>query len=91
MNKRRNFSANFKTKVVLEALLERSTLAELGQKYSLQPTQISKWKHDFVSNASDVFEKGGSKKENSDQEKEKLYKIIGQQKVELDFLKDALS
>ena len=86
MNKRRNFSAKFKTKVVLEALLERSTLSELGQKYGLQATQISKWKQDFLSNASDVFEK-----ENSDQEKVKLYKIIGQQKVELDFLKDALS
>lgn len=91
MNKRRNFSAKFKTKVVLEALLERSTLSELGQKYGLQATQISKWKQDFLSNASNVFEKGGSKKENSDQEKEKLYKIIGQQKVELDFLKNALS
>jgi len=91
MNKRRNFSAKFKTKVVLEALSERHTLTELAQKFDLHVNQISKWKQEFLSSAEDIFDKNKSKKQGDEKEKEKLYKIIGQQKVEIDFLKNALS
>lgn len=88
---RRKFTSAFKTKVVLEALKERSSLAELAQKYELQPTQISAWKREFLDGASDVFDKGKkSKKSEAELEKERLLKTIGQQKVEIDFLKDAL-
>ena len=91
MNKRRNFSAKFKTKVVLEALSERRTLTELAQKHDLHLNQISKWKQEFLASAETVFEKGKTKKKTADNKKdEKLYKIIGQQKVEIDFLKNAL-
>ena len=38
---RRKFGAEFKTKVALEALKERSTLAEMAKKYELHPNQIS--------------------------------------------------
>ncbi|MBP2833746.1 transposase [Aquimarina sp. U1-2] len=54
---RRKFTPNFKTKVVLEALKERHSLAELAQKYQIHPTQISSWKRDFLSGAEQVFEK----------------------------------
>ena len=88
---RRKFTAAFKTKVVLEALKERSSLAELAQKYDLQPTQISAWKREFLDGASEVFDKGKkNKKSEAELEKERLLKTIGQQKVEIDFLKDAL-
>lgn len=88
---RRKFTSAFKTKVVLEALKERTSLAELAQKYQLQPTQISAWKREFLDGASEVFDKGKkSKKSEAEEEKERLLKTIGQQKVEIDFLKDAL-
>lgn len=38
---RRKFSAEFKTKVVLEALSERLTASELAQKYEIHPNQIA--------------------------------------------------
>ena len=41
---RRKFTSKFKTKVVLEALKERSTVQELAKKHTLHPNQISKWK-----------------------------------------------
>ena len=91
MNKRRNFSAKFKTKVVLEALSERQTLTELAQKFNLHINQISKWKQEFLSSADIIFENKKSKKKSAENKEEKLYKIIGQQKVEIDFLKNALS
>ncbi len=87
--RRRKFSSKFKTKVVLECLKERSTLAELAQKHQLQPMQISNWKKEFLSQASDVFEKKRSNKTEKNQERDQLLKTIGQLKVENDSLKDA--
>lgn len=88
---RRKFTSKFKTKVVLEALKERHSLAELAQKYQIHPTQISSWKRDFLDGAEQVFE-SGKKDKRSDAEKknDQLLKTIGELKVENDFLKDAL-
>lgn len=88
--KRRKFTSKFKTKVVLEVLSERFTVQELARKHELHPNQISKWKSEFLANAEQVFD-GSGKSETSEEEVEKLYKVIGQQKVEIDFLKKALS
>ena len=89
--KRRKFTPTFKTKVVLEALKERLTLAELSQKFDIAPQQISTWKREFLDNADKVFQgKRKSKKEEQDEQTNQLLKVIGQQKVEIDFLKKAL-
>ena len=88
---RRKFTPKFKTKVVLEALKERSSLADLAQKYDIHPNQISKWKKDFLAGAESVFGDGRkSKRTEVEEEKDRLLKVIGQQKVEIDFLKNAL-
>lgn len=62
---RRKFSIEFKSKVVLEVLRERSTIEELVQKYELHPPQINQWKKEEVSKIGVVFNKG--KKEASDE------------------------
>ena len=88
---RRKFTTKFKLKVVLEALKERHSLSELADKYELHVQQISKWKHDFLSEAEIVFTKNvKNKKTESEQEKEKLLRTIGALKVENDFLKEVL-
>jgi len=88
---RRKFTSKFKTKVVLEALKERVALSELAQKYELSPTQISKWKREFLDNASEIFESPQSdKRSEAEKEKDRLLKTIGSLKIENDFLKDAL-
>ena len=89
---RRKFTAKFKTKVVLEALKERYTTNELAQRFDVAPQQISTWKREFLNNAEDVFAKAPkSKKSEAEEKEERLLKTIGQQKVEIDFLKKALS
>jgi len=88
---RRKFTSKFKTKLVLEALKERQTTQELAQRFEITPQQINLWKREFLSSAESIFDKG--LKSNKTQEEEKqdhLLKVIGQQKVELDFLKNAL-
>jgi len=89
MKKRKNHTPGFKTKVVLEALQERETIQEIGKKYGIHPNQISTWKTQFLSRASEVFEKG---KSSGDPEKEKseLFKKVGQLQMEVDFLKKVL-
>lgn len=90
---KRKFSADFKAKVVIEALKERSTIEELARKHELHPNQISTWKKEFLEKASTVF---SSESDQSDEKKqqeaimERLYSQIGQQKVEIDWLKKKL-
>ena len=88
---RKKYTSKFKTKAVLEALKERSSVAGLAQKYELAPQQTSLWKREFLANAGSIFEKKPkSKKAQSDEEKDQLPKVIGQLKVENGFLKNAL-
>ena len=68
---RRNFSKNFKTKVVLKALKERSTLEVLAKKYELQPTQISKWKAQALINFRNVFS-GEDRESNAEKKKRQI-------------------
>jgi len=90
---RRKFTADFKAKVVIEALRERNTLEEIAKKYEIHPNQITAWKKDFIANAAMIFS-GGEKEmlDKSQQEAmlEKLYTQIGKQKVEIDWLKKKL-
>jgi transposase len=85
MSKRRKFTSDFKTRVVLEALSERETLGELSQRLVIHPHQI-------IANASSVFDRGKtSRKEESDggAEKSRMLQKIGQLQIEVDFLKKA--
>ena len=91
--KRRNFSAEFKVKVVLEALKERSTIEDLARKYELHPNQIGTWKKEFISKAANIFnhESDISKSQKESEELlEELYTQIGKQKVEIDWMKKKL-
>ncbi|WGK64717.1 transposase [Croceiramulus getboli] len=88
---RRKFTSKFKTKVVLEALKERSTTKEIAQRFEISVQQVNLWKREFLTDAETVFNKSGkSKKSEAELKEERLLKVIGQQKVELDFLKNAL-
>ena len=87
---RRVFSKDFKAKVVLEALKEKSTIEALAKKYELLPNQISTWKVEAIKNISAVFsvEKTVAKKNEVFQEK--LYARIGELTLENNFLKKKL-
>lgn len=92
--KRRKFTPEFKTKVVLESLQGITPVQELSKKYELHPQQISTWKKEFLDKASSIFEsdKKGikSKKSEFEEKEDKLLRTIGALKVENDFLKKRL-
>jgi transposase len=54
--KGRNFDAAFKTRVVLELLSGKKGLAEASREYDIKDTVLSRWKQEFLSKASQVFE-----------------------------------
>lgn len=88
---RRKFTSKFKTKVVLEVYKERATTKEIAQRFEISVQQVNLWKREFLQGASSVFNKGKtSKKSDAELKEERLLKVIGEQKVELDFLKNAL-
>lgn len=89
--KRRTFTAEFKLKVIMEALKERLSLTEMSQKFDLHPNQISKWKTDFIETAKiNLATKNDGKDQDQEVEIEKLYSKIGKLQMEIDYLKKKL-
>lgn len=75
----------------MEVLKERATVQELAQKFEISVQQLYTWKREFLFNTETVFDKGTkSVKTEAEEKEERLLKVIGQQKVELDFLKNVL-
>lgn len=92
MKKRRKFTAEFKSKVALEALREQQPIHEIAKRHQLHPTQVTQWKKELLSNASSIFESARDKDEEAFRHKvkeDRLYKEIGQLKMDVDFLKDS--
>jgi transposase-like protein len=89
---RRKFSADFKAKVVIEALKERNTIEQLSKKYELHPNQITIWKKEFLANAGMAFSGESEKpKVEGNPEVDKLYAEIGQLTLENKWLKKKLN
>jgi len=59
---RNKYSAEFKAKVVLEALREDKTTAEIASKYQVHPTQVRKWKRIVLDSLLFCLKKTVSKK-----------------------------
>ena len=88
---RKNHSPSFKAKVVLEALKEEETTAEIASRYEVHPSQVRTWKRVLLEGASGIFSDGQSQQKKSDEAlTAQLYQQIGQFKVERDFLEGRL-
>jgi transposase-like protein len=88
LKKRRTFDDNFKARVALEAIKGERTISEIAGQFEVHPNQIIKWKKQLLENVSSLF----SKKKDPEIEElknlmEELYKKIGEQNIELEFLK----
>ena len=90
---RRQYTAEFKTKIVLEIIREEKQLGELAAEHGLSPNQLRNWKREFIENAAKVFseskqEKALRAKERAmDEERNELMAKVGQLTIEVDWLK----
>lgn len=90
MGRRRRFSAEFKTKVALEALSGDSTLSQLAAKYGVHPNMIGNWKKQAKENITGGFRgRDSGRKNNHEEEIRELHAKIGELTIENDFLQKA--
>jgi transposase-like protein len=91
---RRVHDAQFKTKVVLEALKGVKTLAQLSSEFGIHAQMITDWKRQVLEGLPTLFESGATKSvltaEQREQIEAPLFQQIGQLKVENDWLKKKL-
>src|SRR5262245_11773244 len=90
MRQRRNFSAEFKAKVVLEILNGSKSAAEICREHNLKPDLLSHWKNQFLANASKVFENSAAV-DPQQARIEELERLAGKQSLEIEILKKALT
>jgi transposase len=87
--KRKQYSAQFKAKVAIEAIRGQKTTAELASQYEIHPTMINTWKRDLLDKASELFDSGKTTNHvqaETQAQIDELYRQIGQLTVERDFL-----
>jgi transposase-like protein len=85
---RRNFSAEMKSRIALEAIKGQKTIQEIASHYGVHPNQVTNWKRQAVEGMSALFADRRSRPDGSEEAlKAELYQQIGQLQVELDWLK----
>ncbi|MEB3295497.1 MAG: IS3 family transposase [Synechococcales bacterium] len=88
---RKQYSAEFKTKIALEAIKGQKTINEMASAHELHPTQITQWEKQALESIPAAF---SSKRDRQEKAQtgltDELYQQIGQLKVELDWLKKNL-
>ena len=89
--KQKKFSADFKAKIVLEALSGELTISGIARKYSIISKNILNWKKELLSNASLIFHKkalvSDYKDKLTEQSKEidELHRQLGKHTTELEW------
>ena len=93
--KRRNFSAKFKSDLVIELLKGEKDFNTLATENNIQPNLLRNWKREFLNNASAVFD--DKREENLKEklveerkEKAEYAKKVGQLTMQVDWLKKNL-
>lgn len=89
--KGQTYSAEQKTKIVLELLKEEDTIAQIATKYKISSQSITKWKKQFLENASIAFEPAKAVQEFKEEiselqsQNDELAKALGKTTIERDW------
>jgi putative transposase len=85
--KRKQYSAQFKFRVALEAAKESKTISELASEYEVHPTLVRNWKKQLLGTGAEVFGHSLQHAEREGVAEAELYEQIGRLKMELEWLK----
>lgn len=87
-NLRKNYTAEFKSKVAIDAIRQVKTTNELISEYGIHATQINSWKNDALAVIPEAFLSRKKNNQKSQQEEiDELHRQIGQLVAERDWLK----
>ena len=87
---RKQYSAAFKAQIVLEALKETKTVAQIASDHQLHPNLVTKWKQEAVTELPVVFERKNTQahlQEAQEQKVAQLYEQIGRLTTQVNWLK----
>ena len=87
----KNYSSEFKSKLVLEVLRGEHTLSEIASENEVHPNMLTRWKTEAMKNFSQLFEKEPSKtkqmQKNYENKIDELYKQIGKLTTQNEWMK----
>src|SRR3954462_14248 len=89
-NQPKQYTAEFKAKVVLEVLSGTKSFSQACRDYEISEQSLSTWKSLFLENAATIFAKAGAKKHQPEPNELKiaeLERMVGRMRVELDAAK----
>ena len=90
MSKRRKFTPQFKSQVILQLLSGERSMAELCREHQLTAQMIGTWKQQFLAAATQAFESDATS--NAEQERlAELERMVGKLTMELEIAKKASS
>lgn len=85
---RRQYSAEFKAKVVLQVLTGEKTAAEICRSHKLHASVLNRWRKEFLEQAPTIF--GANCDRAADQERiADLERLVGQLTLQLEIAKKA--
>ena len=91
MPKRKRLTASQKAQIVLEAIREEKSVAQIASENSMHPNQIHKWKkqalEDFVHLFEDEHKGERAKEAEHEKQIDELYAEIGRLSAQLSWLK----
>ncbi len=85
---RRQFSAEFKVRVVLEMISGEKGLMQASREYGIKDTVLSRWKQEFLERAPQVFE--AAKSDDTGERIAELERMVGRLTMQLDMAKKVL-
>ena len=87
--KRKKYTSEFKTKIVLAVLSEKMSVTQASKKYKIKPQVISRWKTEFLEKAPQVFSIKNNAQTDSEEKIEELERMVGKLTMQLEILKKA--
>ena len=86
MTQRRNFTPQFKTRVVLEILTKLKSMAQVCREYDLKEQVVARWKAEFLERAPSLF--ATNQQRDDDQARiADLERLVGRLTMELEIAK----
>ncbi len=83
---RRQYTAEFKAKVVLQVLTGEKTSSEICRTHKLNANVLNRWRKEFLEQAVSIFEREGVDSE-AEQKIAELERLVGQLTIQLEIAK----